>query len=58
MGNGILVQLCATSQNGLRLRQSLTKLAVEIAWFIYELMSRYGAFSVAISDQGLFLILP
>ena len=34
------------------------KTGVEIAWFIYELMSRYGVFSVAISDQGLFLILP
>ena len=30
------------------------KNGVEIAWFIYELMLRYGVFSVAISDQGLF----
>ena len=34
------------------------KTGLEIAWFIYDLMMRYGVFSVAISDQGLFLIFP
>ena len=28
------------------------KTGEQIAWFIYELMSRYGIFGIALTDQG------